>query len=176
MVRAFVGANIPEDIKRYVIDIQEQIKSLPVKAKFVEPENLHISLSFLGEITDAEIETIKLTLDGMSEFYEKFEITLGDILLIPNEKFVRVVALDVKSDILESIRKEIVKGVGGESHHAHLTLARISNIVDKQKFIEGVDNILCSEMSFTIDSICLIKSALQKPGPVYTILNKVYLK
>lgn len=176
MVRAFVGITIPEDIKMYVVGIQEQLKSLPIKAKFVEPENLHVSLSFLGEITDKELETIKLTLDGISESYEKFESILTDILLIPNEKFVRVIALDVKSDTLESIRKEIVKNIGGDSYPAHLTLARVSNIVNKQKFIEGIDSIVCNELPFIIYNICLIKSMLQKPGPVYTILNKSYLK
>ena len=176
MVRAFVGITIPEDIKRYVVGIQEQLKSLPIKAKFVEIENLHISLSFLGEVTDEELETIKLTLDGISESYEKFESILSDILLIPNENFVRVIVLDVKSDTLESIRKEIVKKVGGESDPAHLTLGRVSNIIDKRKFIEGIGSILCNELPFIIDSMCLIKSKLGKPGPVYTILNKSYLK
>lgn len=176
MVRAFIGIAIPEDIKRHVIDIQAQLKSLPIKAKFVEPENLHISLSFLGEITDAEIETIKLTLDDISRSYEKFEIILGNILLIPNEEFVRVIALDVESDILESVRKEIVKRIRGKNHLAHLTLARVSNVVDKQKFIEGIDNLVCRELPLRVDEICLMKSELQKSGPVYTILNKSYLK
>lgn len=176
MVRAFIGVVVPEGIKRHVRGIQEQLESLPIKAKFVEPENLHISLSFLGEITDEKVEAIKLTLDGISKSYEKFELILSDILLIPNEKFVRVIALDVRSDILESLRKEIVKRVGGESYPAHLTLARVNNIVGKQKFVEGVDSIVCGELPLTIDSICLIKSVLQKPGPAYIILNKSYLK
>lgn len=176
MVRAFVGVDIPEDVKRYIISVQEQLQPLPMKAKLVEPENLHISLSFLGDIEDTNIESVKLRLDEISNLYDKFEIVLEDLLLIPNEKFVRVIALNVKSDNLESLRKIIVKAVGGKSHPAHLTLARVNVITEKENFIENINKVVCNRVSFKIDSVCLIGSILQKSGPVYTILHEAHLK
>ncbi|MEM7827634.1 MAG: RNA 2',3'-cyclic phosphodiesterase, partial [Candidatus Aenigmatarchaeota archaeon] len=106
MVRAFIGIFFPEDVKEYLVSLQRQLEALQLKAKFVEPENLHISLSFLNNVERDELEAIKSVLDKISERYTKFELILGNIILIPNEKFTRVIALEVKSDILESIRKE----------------------------------------------------------------------
>ncbi|MEK6909652.1 MAG: RNA 2',3'-cyclic phosphodiesterase [Candidatus Aenigmatarchaeota archaeon] len=176
MVRAFIGVVIPDDIKRYVIGIQDQLKSLPIETKFVEPENLHISLSFLGDVEDAEVEKIKFKLDEISKSYAAFEIIIGNIILIPNEKFTRVVALDVKNDVLEAIRKDVVKSIGGKSHSAHLTLARVKVITEREKFIENVNKIVQKEMRVKVDGICLVESVLRENGPVYKILHKSHLK
>ncbi len=176
MVRAFVGVIIPDDVKNYVESIQKKLKSMPINAKFIERENLHISLSFLGDLEDERIEKVKFQLDEISKSYVKFEITLGGILLIPNENFTRVVALDVKSDDLELIRNEIVKAVGGKSHQAHLTLTRIKSVDDKQKFVKDVTNLICESISFKVDEICLVESMLSKYGPVYKVLHESYLK
>lgn len=175
MVRAFIGILIPDEIKRPLTEAGERLKALGVKGKFVGSENLHISLSFLGGVTDAEIESIKAKLDHISKSYEKFEITIDGILLIPSESFIRVIALDVKSDLLESLRKEIVKNVGGKSHPAHLTLARISSINEKGKFLEKVNGVY-PKLALEIVSVCLIKSVLGRSGPIYTILHKSHFK
>lgn len=176
MVRAFIGIVIPDGVKSQVTGVQEQLNALPIKAKLVEPENLHISLSFLGDIADTEIEGIVSKLDGISKLYEKFEIVIDGIELIPNKDSVRVIALDVESDDLESLRKEIAKSIGGASHPAHLTLARVSSINEKVRFIEDVNKLNPEKMTFKVDSVYLIKSELERGGPVYTILHASHLR
>lgn len=176
MVRAFIGIVIPDGVKSQVTEVQEHLKTLPIKAKLVEPENLHISLSFLGDIADTEIEGIESRLDGISKSYEKFEIVINGIELIPNEDFVRVIALDVESGDLESLRKEIVKSIGGKIHPAHLTLARVSSIDEKGRFIENINKLYPEKMTFKVDSVYLIKSELESGGPVYTILHASHLR
>lgn len=176
MVRTFIGVIIPEHIKLYVTDLQNQLRTLPVKAKFVETENFHISLSFLGDVEETEIEKIKFKLDEISKPYEKFEISLGNILLIPSGNYVRVVALEIDSEKLESIRKDVVKNIGGKSYPAHLTLVRIKSIDTKSEFPKRVKDITIKNVHFEIDGICLIKSVLQRNGPVYTVIHKTHLK
>lgn len=176
MVRVFVGINIPEDIKRYVTGIQTQLKTFPATMKFVEPENLHISLSFLGDVNESELGNIKSKLDEICALHASFEVALGDIQLIPNKNFMRVVALDAIGENLESLRKEIVKAVGGESHPTHLTLARIGNVTNKNDFIRSVEKIVCNKQTVRVDTIYLIKSELQRNGPVYTKLHGSRLK
>lgn len=176
MVRAFVGITLPEDVKRYAVNIQKQLESLPIKSKLVEPENLHISLSFLGDVESNELAKIKASLDRISGVYPSFEIIIGSILLIPSEKFTRVIAFDVKSDVLESIRKEVVETMDGKSNPAHLTLARVKTIENRLDFIEGVNKIDYKDVSAKVDSISLIESELTRSGPVYTVLHKSYFK
>ncbi len=176
MVRVFIGIAIPEDIKRYVSDIQEKLQSLPITAKFVEYENLHISLSFLGDVENSEVVKIESKLDEIAKLYDIFSVVIGNVLLIPNEKYTRVIALSVESENLEFFRKGIVETIGGSSHHPHLTLARVKNIDGKRKFVEEVNKVVCKEMAFKIGDVCLFESILQKSGPVYKILHTSYLK
>ncbi len=171
MVRAFIGICLSEEIKSYVIGVQEQIKSTGIDAKFVEPENLHISLSFLGEIADAELKDVESKLDDISGNYAPFKMILGNLLFIPNEKFTRVVALGIKSVALDKLRKNIVKSIGGESNPGHLTLARVKNIPDKKRFFENAEKIDFKEVLMQADGVSLVESRLQKDGPVYSILH-----
>ncbi|MBU7027561.1 MAG: RNA 2',3'-cyclic phosphodiesterase, partial [Theionarchaea archaeon] len=49
-MRSFVAVDLSEDLIPPVVDVQSQISE--GKIKFVEPENLHFTLKFLGEITE----------------------------------------------------------------------------------------------------------------------------
>jgi len=138
MVRCFVGLFIPTEIKEKIIKIQNQIQKLPITLKLVEAENLHICLSFLGEIKEEKIKNICEKLDSICKRYNKFEVEISGIKLIPSENYVRVLALDVKSNMLESIRKDVEKEIGGDSKPLHLTLCRIKKIEDKKETIEKI--------------------------------------
>lgn len=174
MVRAFIGVSIPEGIKGLLFPFQKKLLALPIKAKFVEPENFHISLSFLGEVTETEMKKVGDKLDEICKNYEKINIIIDGLVLVPNEKFVRVIALNIKCETLESLRKDIVKDVGGKSHPPHLTLCRLKSIDNKTVFTERKNKLSLKPIEFYIDSICIIKSVLQQNGPIYQIVHKSY--
>lgn len=170
MARCFIGIIVPESIKSSIIQIQKQLKTLPIVAKFVEPENLHLSLSFLGEVNEMEIERTGNILDLICSKYREFEVDLLGIKLIPNESYVRVIALDVKQEIsLEKITKEVKEKIGGDVKPPHLTLCRVKNI-DK-KAIPEIKKIKVN-IRLPVTSVYLIKSTLQKTGPIYTIIHE----
>lgn len=176
MVRAFIAVVPPEDIKRALERVIGELKTLPISAKFIETENVHITLSFLSDISEEELEKVKFKMDSISESYEKFELAFGDISLIPNKNFVRVIALDVKSDVLESVRKELVTRIGGKSHPAHLTLARVKSVNDRSGFIKGLEKMKHAPLKFNVEFLSLVSSVLRKLGPIYTELHKSYFK
>jgi len=175
MVRCFVGLFIPTEIKEKIIKIQNQIQKLPITLKLVEAENLHICLSFLGEVKEEKIKNICEKLDSICKRYNKFEVEISGIKLIPSENYVRVLALDVKSNMLESIRKDVEKEIGGDSKPLHLTLCRIKKIEDKKETIEKIKKIESEVGKFEVEKISLIKSTLQKSGPIYTSLYDSFL-
>ncbi len=170
MVRAFIGISVSGEVRKHAVDTIEKLKSYPINAKFVEKENLHISLTFLGEINDRQVEEIKFMMNETTKRLKEFKISIGKIMLIPNEKFVRVIAIDVSSPELELLRKEIVENVGGKSHPAHLTLARIKNVENKEKFSE-IKNLFIETISQDVKEIKLFRSELSSTGPSYTILH-----
>ena len=59
---------------------------------------------------------------------------------------------------------------------AHLTIARVKNIIDKKKFNDGLAKIKLSKISFIIDKFYLIESNLKKEGPEYSIIEEYNLE
>lgn len=172
MVRCFIGIFVPDNLKDKIIKVQEDIKNLEIDCKPVEKENLHVSLSFLGEIENTKIDEIASKLDDICKRYEKFEVNITGLKLIPSKSYIRVMALDVTDSILGSISKNIKNEIGGDVKPAHLTLCRVKNIRSKQKVLEQLNNINFDIGNFTVSSINLIKSELNRTGPVYTTVHE----
>ncbi len=177
MVRCFVGIMAPEGIREKIVVVQKQISNANIMCKMVEPENLHVSLSFLGEIEDINAVSDKLR-DSVGGV-KRFEVEVAGLLMIPNMNYVRVIALGVsdKAGLLESLRLKIRDGVGGDSHEAHLTLCRVKGVVDKRTFfgrIEKLEGVGIGK--FEVDAVHLIKSDLSLEGPKYTVVESVGLE
>jgi 2'-5' RNA ligase len=174
-MRVFIGIFPPEHIKEKILELQKKIKVLPIVAKMVEKENLHISVSFLGDITEDEVNVISYKLDQIVKGYEKFEVKIDKIKLIPNEKYIRVIALDVLSPEINNLMKDIKTNIGGDVKPPHITLCRVKKISDKNIVIKKLSELFLKE-SFTVDNVSLVKSVLTRSGPKYYILHESHLK
>lgn len=172
MVRCFIGIFVPEDLKEKISNIQKSIKKLDIVCKFVEMENLHICLSFLGEVDNSEIQKISDKLDGICSRYKKFDVNISGLKMIPSENYIRVLALDVSNEILTTISKNVKNEIGGDVKPPHLTLCRVKSIKNREKFKQAINEINFDVGSFTLNSIQLIKSELKRTGPVYTSLHE----
>jgi len=174
MVRCFIGILVPEEIKNKVKSIKKELENLPMKCKFVEDENLHVCFSFLGELDETKIKTISNNLDEISKKIGTFNVEINGIKMIPNEGYIRVLALDVsdKTGDLEKIGKEIQKEIGGSVKPPHLTLCRVKNIADKPNVVRKIKEMNKIIGTFTVDRLQLMKSELRKTGPVYTVIHE----
>lgn len=168
---------LPDDIMRSVAKIQKKIVGFGLKCKFVEPENIHICLSFLGEVDEEELERVKSKLDEVAERYKKFDVNVGGMKFIPSENYIRVMALEVTGcdGLLEKVRREAADVVGGKSKPPHLTLCRVKRVDDKKGLVDELHGLSCDE-NFRVESIELIESKLGKEGPVYTTIHKSELQ
>jgi 2'-5' RNA ligase len=177
MVRCFVGIFLPEKVKNEIVAIQNELKKFPTDCKFVEFENLHICLSFLGEVDGNRVNEIKQKLNDIGKYFTKFDSFIHELKLIPSDKYVRVIALDVFDEQKNLIKlgKMIREQIGGDVKPPHVTLCRVKNIMNKPLFLEKVKNLKFDVGTFTVDEICLIKSELSRHGPVYSVLSEASL-
>jgi 2'-5' RNA ligase len=169
MVRCFV-AIYPVKSKR-VYEMQEKIGKL-IEGKEVEKENMHITLSFLGEKTEGEIEEIKERLKEVVSLCYKRVATLTKIKFIPNERFLRVIAIDVVG--LEDLSEMVEKKVGGDAKPPHLTLFRVKNVKNRRELLE-FKKVEINE-NVPVERICLMKSTLTRKGPIYEVISSFELK
>lgn len=181
-IRCFIGFFVPENARKVITELQKSVKSLPASCKMVEAENLHICLSFLGNVEKNEAEDILKNLDEVCSKYSSFEVGIERIKLIPSPSYVRVIVLSVAnpSDALERLSYEIKEKVGGSVKPPHITLCRVRSVSDKREFLSGVENlagqVVGRDTKFTVGSIAIIKSELSPEGPKYTVFKEFKLR
>jgi len=178
-MRLFVGFLLPEEYKDFVLKLQSEITTLDVDCKNVEQENLHLSMSFLGETAEEDAEKIKKDLAKIAAKFKKIDVTICGAKAIPSKNFIRVIALDVREETgtLEKLLDEIRRKIGGDVKPPHLTLCRVRSIRNKERLIEFVENYETAFFaSIKIVSIQLIESKLGRGGPEYSVVSESVLQ
>lgn len=179
MLRLFTCIWIPEDIQNRIIDFQEKVMDLSIKAKAVEKKNLHLTVVFLGDTSEEKLIWIKNAMDKSLEGFKKFDVKLAGLKVIPNPNYIRVIGINVEDG--EGKLSELIKKIGsvinGSYHESSkLTLCRVKNVLDKEgvrKFIE--DNHDIGIGIVPIDHVALVKSILTESGPVYETIHETRL-
>lgn len=162
-MRLFLAIDIPDEIKEKIIAIQNQMKN-EIPANYVERENLHITLKFIGEVKEIEM------LDPLHEIgFEPFKISLSQVGVFPNEEYIRVIwiGIDKGADQINRLHQNIESKIPferSEKYHPHITIARVrSKIHNRSKKLlnTGLDD------EFEVKKFILYKSTLTPSGPVY---------
>ncbi len=175
MVRLFVCVWIPEEMKRDIIKFQEKMSKLPMDAKFVEKENLHLTITFLGEKDDvSEIKNSLVNIKG----FGPFSLSLSGLRIIPSENYIRVIGVDIKDNGRFSLLVKTVSSlIGGDYHeNGKMTLCRVKSIKSKERVIDFLkQNKNISFGEFLVKKISLVRSDLTPNGPKYTTIFEVDL-
>ena len=145
--------------------------------KFTEKENLHLTLKFLGEIDENEIERVKIKLRDLD--FSKFYCELGEIGVFSKD-FLRIIWIKVNGKIFD-LQNEIDKNLEDifekeNRFMSHITIARIKNVRDKRKFIEFMKKVSVNKINFSVDEFSLMESKLSSKGAVYKELEKYRLE
>ncbi len=176
MPRCFLGVPVKEHIEK-IIEIQKRFRKYAHILKFVEPQNLHFTVKFLGEISTTTIEKIKSVLTPLINDQEPFEIFLRGIGVFPNRSFIRVVWIGVENPekfvtLAKSIDQKLT-GLGFQREKGyipHLTIARVKQRPDEH-FVKLIDELMNIEIGkINVNRLVLYESKLYPSGPVYTEL------
>ncbi len=172
-MRAFIALDIPffPDIGR----VQDSLKK--ERVKFVERENIHITLKFLGDIDEAMVDKIAEIVEECKT--QPFTIRLKNIGFFPNEHYVRVIWIGVENgDSIIKMAKCIDSRLSKlgfkkeKSYVPHLTIARVKGRIDISK-LESFRTHLFGEAEIT--EIKIKKSTLTPKGPIYEDIRVIQL-
>ena len=186
MKRIFIAVNLPERIKEELLLYHEKWPDLPIK--WVKPDNLHITLIFLGNINDQEILEIDRAVKEITARYQSFSINLNRICYAPPKKIPprMVWAEGQKVEKLANLKQDLEKSLinsginfslENRDFRPHITLGRIK--AWEWKKIEPEERPEINEdisLSFNVNSIEVMESELKRAGPKYTVLESISLK
>lgn len=180
-IRAFIAISLPESIKFFLQNLQEELKKAGVKASWPNPGSLHLTLKFLGNVNISKVDTIKDCMKKAVTGISTHTLSSSGIGVFPSVKNVRVIWSGTRgqTDILEKIvsRLEILlfedMGIKKENKRfsPHLTLARVKSPVSPKIMIRLLQEFkaFCSE-DFLVSDIQLFKSELTSFGAIHKFI------
>ncbi|WP_069807292.1 RNA 2',3'-cyclic phosphodiesterase [Vulcanisaeta thermophila] len=182
LYRVFIAVDINDELKKPMLQLQRELMIAGVDMKPVEPENLHITLRFIGEITREELNEVMKRLERLS--YRRFIMHMVGVGAFPDLTRPRVIWVGVKegSEDLARVHDEVMKLTGDIGQRddreftPHLTIARVRHIRDRERFMSVIRKY--ENQDFGTQEVIEIKlkqSTLTPRGPIYNDLMKIKL-
>ncbi len=176
--RSFIAVNIPKEVKQVLSNWIENLKKdLNSDIKWVDPENFHLTLHFLGYLEEKQLAKVRSVLQN-SVFKTEIVLKITRVDCFPNQNSPRVLFFKCEekkdNDLigLQKIIGQALRYMGIEiderDWQIHLTFARVKAPIK----LPASFNKKIPDIEFKIKSIDLMKSVLSRQGPAYTVLNK----
>jgi len=184
-IRAFIAIELPREIRDQLYEIQTKIRKTLSSSRisWVKSDNIHLTLKFLGDITQDQVSLI----DESCDFIRRapvFDIRLSQFGFFPNAGKPRVIWCGYDADRrLSEIQKQLdekLSSIGFSSEEKqftpHLTLARVKEIPKEQvKALSTAAKEIQIAASHPVHEITLFQSTLSPSGSIYTPLRKFSL-
>jgi len=177
MVRAFIALDLSPEIREEIGKIQADLRQCRAKLTLVNPDIIHITMKFLGEVDEKDIPAIIRALEDVRS--EPFAIEVSGVG-VNNPRSPRVVwaridpveACKALNDRIETALEPLGFAREKRPYTPHATIARV------RQHDRSLDTAIRphSERLFgrcTIDRFSLKKSVLTPKGPVYESIAEV---
>ena len=187
-LRAFIAVELSEALRRALGEVQAQVRAavdLPVR--WVEPEKAHLTLKFLGDIDEGQVEAIVSAMADIASQAQPMTVALGDVGGFPTLARPRVLWVGLRGDVgpltdLQQALERRMESLGfaaeGRPFAPHLTLGRVRG-GDRSRHLEEAAGLAAdapsAEAVQRVDRISLMQSTLRAQGPEYRSLRSVIL-
>ena len=184
-MRAFIAIELPDKIKEELSQLQSDLKSIGADVNWVKPDNLHLTLKFLGQIKESQISTLKDTLTKSISPLSRFTFRLEGLGAFPKMDHPRIiwVGVDQGKEKLVELAEKVEQacdplGVQKEERpfSVHLTIGRVRSnrfLAELAKHLEK--NSFRAGGPVEVTEIILFQSVLSPAGPIYTPVAEISL-
>jgi RNA 2',3'-cyclic 3'-phosphodiesterase len=185
-LRTFIGIDPGKLIRDRLVALQDTLARAGVEVKWVEPENLHVTLLFLGEVNDVDVPAVcQAVADGV-QGHAAFSMAVETTGCFPNPRRPRILWAGVGQGTQEvcavhdAIERPLLDlGCYRREERRftpHITLGRIRGERPADKLAAA----LAKQAAWkggetTIREIQVLSSELTSEGPVYTVLSRAKL-
>lgn len=173
--RIFIAINLPQELKDGILDWQKKRQKLRVS--WTKPENMHITLVFIGEIEEYMVDKLLEATRVTAKNFKPFEISVDRIHIGPNLNMPRMIWLsgpenenlsNLARQFTDGLKKEGIELNNNHGFKLHITLARARN-----NELRGVKIDENFDFSFLAESVKVMESRLLPDGPKYSVLERI---
>lgn len=190
MARVFVAVDVGDAVRREAarvvsaLSVKLEAATRPPKVVWVKPHALHVTIKFLGEISEADVDRLKVLLAPPIPV-APFDLQWRGIGTFPSNRHPRALWLGVIAGAapLAQVEAEVSRRLAGDAAFElderallpHLTLGRIKMAgtgVDWPKLLQAAE---VRHATSHVDHVSLYRSELSQRGPHYTELVRTPL-
>lgn len=185
-VRSFIAIELPAEVKQKMGELEASIrKQREFNVKWVDPESIHLTLKFLGNVSSGMVTQLTDTMTAAAVGTAPFRLEVTGTGVFPNPQRVRVVWVGVKGDVdvLTALQQRLDKGLAGlgfapenREFSPHLTIGRVrdeAGPAERQALGKLIAATGFAGGAFTVAGYSLMRSVLTRQGAVYSQLGYV---
>lgn len=182
MLRLFLALELSGQQKHSLHDLQGRLRSNLNGVRWVHPENMHLTIKYLGETNEDVLEDLKSGIKNVVNTIEPFTISYGKCGVFPSPQKARVIWVGLNEGHEETLKlhekvESAVVSLGlppeERAYSPHLTLGRVRYQLSPAA-VEATlaENIYFKTGSAVTDGLYLFQSHLTKQGASYVPLFK----
>jgi 2'-5' RNA ligase len=184
-MRTFIAIEIPSEIKAALASLQNEMRRAGADVSWTRPENIHLTLKFLGEVDERRIGEIEKVCADMAAEFQPFTLSLNETGVFPNARQPRVLWAGLAGEIEKAVemQRRLDEGlalIGFEREekefHPHLTIGRVKSNKKTREMLSLAGAHQVPALSFVVAELVLMKSELHPAGARYTPLAKASLR
>lgn len=190
-MRLFIALILPEKTKKILAQVQNELRQEAAQGavKWVEPENFHQTMIFLGQVDNNRLDDIKQILIEVKSKLKPIVLELKKVGFFPDQNRPRVIWVGLKGELekLSACFHQLRLALSRADFDfdtrfsPHITLGRVrfgrGRVVFDQDILEQTNQILkTGNSSFVADKLVLFESKLTPKGPIYTPIFEVKLE
>ncbi len=184
-IRTFIAFEMPATFLRLAEGLQDRLRNRGVRLRWVRPQNIHLTLKFLGDILPEQMDDVVSAMNRASGTESSIALTAQGMGVFPGIKKPRVlwIGMGGQTDRLAqtvATLENCLEGAGfppeRRPFRAHLTLGRMKHALDSRQLLQAIEHEGCFEPEpFQATEMVLFKSDLRPQGAIYTPLARVPL-
>ena len=188
-IRSFIAIQLPEEVREGLARLRNELKRDEHKfVKWVNPDGIHLTLKFLGNIPSKRVAEITEAIEEAAQGISSFHLEISGLGAFPSLRQARVFWIGIGGEVgkLSRLQQNIDSALAASGFTKeerpfvpHLTLARLrqgASPVERRSFGELVDSaVFGDKYHIEVEAVSLMRSQLTPAGAVYTRLSAIEL-
>ncbi len=181
-LRTFIAVDVGKAIRTRLVDLQGKLARAGTEVKWVEAENLHVTLLFLGEVDERQVPRICGIAAEETAKHAPFLLAVQTVGCFPNVRRPRVLWVGIGEgmqelcaihDALEGPLQELGYRREERRYTPHITLGRVKSDRETAHLAEAIARLgAWKGGEIELAEIRVMSSRLTPKGPVYNVLSR----
>jgi 2'-5' RNA ligase len=191
MTRTFIALELNSALQRHLAGVIRQMAQALPGIRWVDPTGIHLTLAFLGELTDEQLASAQEATRHAAKQSTSFSYQISRLGIFGSARQPRVIwmgiaeALGMLLRVHQALNAELLERgfeLDTRPFSPHFTLARVKAPLssEEQRYLRdllaGNQQGISTSQRFSAEQLVVMKSELSQAGARYSVLNSFHLQ